>query len=149
MHYNNYNFDCYYSQENMKKFYQSINFSRFENLSLERMQEIEKEAEKLRNIMSKYKNRMSVMGIVANRLLASSQSLGLLNGDEIAYFYIKVVDNNLLYLELANLAENKEELRELCKRQFGVYDNVIIYMEKYLVNRLDSLQIEKDAEMSI
>ena len=145
----NYSFDCYYSQENMKKFYQSINFSHFETLTLDKMHELDKKAEKLRNTLGKYKNRMSIMGIVANRLLASSQTLGLLTGDEIAYFYLKVVDNNLLYLEIANLAENKEELRELCKRQFGVYDNVIIYMEKCLINRLESLQIEKDAELSI
>ena len=145
----NYSFDCYYSQENMKKFYQSINFSHFETLTLDKMHELDKKAEKLRNTLGKYKNRMSIMGIVANRLLASSKSLGLLTGDEIAYYYIKVVDNNLLYLELANLVKSKYELVTLCKRQFGVYDNVIIQLERYLVNRLDSLQIEKDAEMSI
>ena len=140
--------DCYYDIDAMKKFYQFIDFSNFKLLTTERMAEIDQIATKLKGELAKYKSRMSIMGIVANRLMASSQSLGLLNGDEIAYFYIKVVDDNLLYLELANLAENKEELRELCKRRFGVYDNVIIQLEKFLVNRLDNLQIEKDA-MSI
>ena len=142
-------FDTYYDVNTMKKFYQFLDFTNFKLLNTERMAEIDQIASKFRGEMAKYKSRMSVMGIIANRLIASSQTLGLQNGDEIAYFYIKVVDDRLLYLELANLAENKEELRELCKRQFGVYDNVIIYMEKCLVNRLDLLQIEKDAEMSI
>lgn len=148
MIYQNY-FDSYYDVDTMKKFYQFIDFTSFRSLTPERMTEIDELVSKIKRETTKYKNRMSLMGVIANRLLASSQSLGLKNGDEIAYFYIKAVDENMLYLELNNLAENKEELRELCKRQFGVYDNVIIYMERCLANRLDSLQIEKDAEMSI
>ena len=141
--------DAYYDVDTMKKFYQFINFTSFRTLTAERMAEIDELVSKIKREMAKYKNRMSLMGVIANRLLASSQSLGLQNGDEIAYFYIKAVDENMLYLELNNLAESKEELRDLCKRQFGVYDNVIIYMERCLDNRLESLQIEKDAEMSI
>ena len=148
MIYQNY-FDSYYDVDTMKKFYQFIDFTSFRSLTPERITEIDELVSKIKRETAKYKNRMSLMGVIANRLLASSQSLGLKNGDEIAYFYIKAVDENMLYLELNNLAENKEELRELCKRQFGVYDNVIIYMERCLANRLDSLQIEKDAEMSI
>ena len=140
--------DAYYDVNTMKKFYQFLDFTNFKLLTTERMAEIDQIASKLKGEMAKYKSRMSIMGIIANRLMASSQSLGLQNGDEIAYFYIKVVDDNLLYLELANLAENKEELKELCKRRFGVYDNVIIQIERYLVNRLENLQIEKDT-MSI
>ena len=141
--------DAYYDLNTMKKFYQFLDFTNFKLLTIERMAEIDQIVSKLKGEMAKYKSKMSIMGIIANRLMASSQSLGLKNGDEIAYFYIKAVDENMLYLELNNLAENKEELRELCKRQFGIYDNVIIYMERCLANRLDSLQIEKDAEMSI
>ena len=141
--------DTYYDVDTMKKFYQFLDFTNFKSLTTERMAEIDQIISKIKGEMAKYKSRMSIMGIIANRLMASSQTLGLQNGDEIAYFYIKIVDADLLYLELANLAENKEELRELCKRRFGVYDNVIIQIERYLVNRLDSLQIEKDAEMSI
>ena len=143
------NLDCYYDIDTMKKFYKFIDFSNFRLLTIERMAEIDQIVSKIKGEMAKYKNRMSVMAIVANRLMTSSQTLGLKNGDEIAYFYIKAVDEKLLYLEIANLAENKDELRKLCKRQFGVYDNVIIQLERYLVNRLDALLIEKDAEMSI
>ncbi len=141
--------DAYYDINVMRKFYQFIEFTNFKLLTPERMAEIDQSVGKIKGELAKYRNRMSIMGIVANRLMASSQTLGLQNGDEIAYFYIKAVDENLLYLEIANLAENKEELKELCKRQFGVYDNVIIQLERYLVNRLDALQIEKDAEISI
>ena len=148
MVYQNY-LDCHYNIDTMKKFYQFIDFTNFKLLTQDRIIELDQKAAKIKGEMAKYRNRMSVMGIVANRLMASSQSLGLKNGDEIAYFYIKVVDDNLLYLELANIATDKEELKDLCIRKFGVYDNVIIHLEKYLVNRLDSLQIEKDAEMSI
>lgn len=144
------NLETFYDIDTMKKFYHFLNFGKFQSLSTERMKEIEEIANKFKNeTTSRYKNKMSVMEITANRLLASSQSLGLLNGDEIAYFYIKVVDDSLLYLNLAYLAKDKDELIEFCKRQFGVYDNVIIQIEKYLVNRLDALQIEKDAEISI
>ena len=148
MIYQNY-LDCYYDINVMKKFYQFLDFTKFKMLTLERMKEIDQSVAKVRGELFKYKNRMSIMGIIANRLMASSQTLGLQNGDEIAYFYIKAVDENLLYLEITNIAENKEELKELCKRKFGVYDNVIIQLERYLVNHLDNLQIEKDAEMSI
>ena len=148
MRYQNY-LDCYYDINVMKKFYQFLDFTKFKMLTLERMKEIDQSVAKVRGELFKYKNRMSIMGIIANRLMASSQTLGLQNGDEIAYFYIKAVDENLLYLEITNIAENKEELKELCKRKFGVYDNVIIQLERYLVNHLDNLQIEKDAEMSI
>ena len=145
-----YTLDTYYDINTMKKFYQFLDFTHFRTLSLERMNEIDEIITKYRNeTKAKYKNRMSVMGITANKLMSSSTALGLQNGDEIAYFYIKAVDEKMLYLEIANLAENKDELKELCKRQFGVYDNVIIQLEKYLVNHLDTLQIEKDAEISI
>ena len=141
--------DAYYDLNTMKKFYQFLDFTNFKLLTIERMAEIDQIVSKLKGEMAKYKSKMSIMGIIANRLMASSQSLGLKNGDEIAYFYIKIVDEKLIYLEIAELAENRHELATLCKRRFGVYDNVIIQLEKYLVNRLDALQIEKDAEMSI
>ncbi len=144
------NLDVFYNVDIMKKFYQFLDFSRFNTLSLERMQEIDKLIISFKNrTNSKYNNRMSVMSYTANRLMTSSQQMGLLNGDEIAYFYIKVVDDSLLFLELATLAEDKDELRELCKRKFGVYDNVIIHMEKCLVNRLEAIELEQEENMTI
>ena len=41
---------------------------------------------------------MSVMGLTVNKLMTSFASFGLQNGDEIAYFYIKVADEKMLYL---------------------------------------------------
>ena len=114
---NQYKLDTYYDVNTMKKFYQFLEFGKFNSLSVERMQELDEIATKYKNeATAKYKNRMSIMAITANKLLSSSTNLGLQNGDEIAYFYIKVVDDRLLYLEIANLAENKEELSTLCKK---------------------------------
>ena len=81
------NLDCYYDIDTMKKFYQFIDFTNFKLLTPERIEALDQVITKFKGEMVKYKSRMSIMGITANRLMASSQRLGLQNGDEIAYFF--------------------------------------------------------------
>ncbi len=133
--------DAKYNKEAVNKLYRSLKFSKFVNLSKERMLEIDNLAiawaESLRNHLV---NTPSIMSTIANQLIASRPKFNLASDDEVLYFYVKVVDPKFKFLELSQIAQDKKELINLVIRQFGIYDNVIIYLEENLDRRLQELE---------
>ena len=133
--------DIVYNREQLKKFYSSLKWNNFKNLTLERMSEID-------NLVIGYKNNLpraftyttpSIM-YRTSEILMHENNFGFQNTDELLYFYIQVVDSNLKFLELATLAESKEEFKKMCVMQFGIYDNVITLIEVKLKTRLEELE---------
>ncbi len=135
--------DIVYNHEQMKKFYNSLKWTHFNNLTLARMQELDKMATAFRtSIFESIKSTPRVM-YRTSELLMHSNKFNFQDNDELIYFYIKVVDSNLKFLELATLAKSKEELKALSMNHFGIYDNVIILMEAKLKIRLEQLREEQ------
>ena len=139
--------DKNYCKEIINKFYSSLKFNKFKNISKERMAEID-------NIATYWSERLryndndtpTVMTIIVNQLFASRQKFNLVNDDEVLYFYIKVVDSKFKFLELSQIAKDKKELVILLIRYFGIYDNVIIYLEENLDRRLQELEQNESKE---
>ena len=70
------------------------------------------------------------MHYTAERLITSSRNYGLTNGDEKAYFYMKMVDPDFLFLEVYEAANMKDEIKDFSMKNFRIYDGVLIKLEK-------------------
>ena len=126
-----------YNRETILKFYRLLDFTYFIHLSKERIDEIDKVIEKNRIYFTKDTAILpTLMTFVAEKLLTSAQRYGLQNGDEIAYFYIKMIDSNLLFLEAFESANKEDELKDYCMRNFRIYDRMVINLEKALNKKL-------------
>ncbi len=139
--------DKNYSKEIINKLYCSLKFNKFTNISKERMAEIDILATSWReSLRNHFVNTPSVMTNIANQLIASRQKFNLANDDEALYFYVKVVDPKFKFLELSQIAKDKKELATLQIKQFGIYDNVIVYIEENLDRRLQELEQTQNEE---
>ena len=56
--------------------------------------------------------------------------MGLETGDEVAYFFIKLLDPTLLHLEAFESANLADEMKEFCFRTFRVFDKNMITLQK-------------------
>ena len=70
------------------------------------------------------------MTFTSERLTTSYKNFGLLNGDEVAYFFIKLVDPELLFLEVYESANKVQEIKDYCLCNFRIHDKFLIYLEK-------------------
>lgn len=126
----------YYSHLHINNFYKKIKFSKFMSLTEERAKEIDE----LVNIWWNYFHNntlgfLNLMSFLAMKLTASSKKIGLFSGDEILYFYVKMIDPSLVFLEIYESSSTKEELVNTTKLNFKIYDNVLIYLENCLNKR--------------
>ncbi len=133
----------YFNKQTIFKFYNTLGFTNFGNLSEERITEIDEIVARYSFLMSYgTKSLGSLMTRCAEKLTTSRRNFGILNGDEAIYFYIKTVDPDFLFLEAYETANKKEQIKPLCLENFGIYDSVLIYFEKLFQKRfkLESLE---------
>ncbi len=133
----------YFNRQTIVNFYTTVRFTNFANLTDERIAAID-------DIVSRYsffmaygtKTLGSLMTRCAEKLTTSSRNFGLLNGDEVVYFYIKTVDPDFLFLEVYESANKKEQIKPLCFQNFKLYDPVLVYFERMFQKRfkLESLE---------
>ncbi len=115
----------------IRNFYRILNFSSFNNLNFDKKEIIDSTLPEWSRIFDAHSSGyLSKMTLVAERLTTSPQKYGLSNGDEQAYFYIMLIDPNFFMLEATEVARTQEELKELCIKNFGFYDKVMIHLEK-------------------
>ena len=74
------------------------------------------------------------MTFAAERLTISYKTYGLLTKSEAAYFYINIIDPNLLFLEIYEAANMVQERRNFSFLNFGIYDQYLMYLEKMYNN---------------
>ena len=133
--------DIVYNKEQLKKFYSSLKWHNFKNLTLERMNELDNLVMNYKNILPKaFTYSTPSLMYRTSEILMHENNFGFQNTDELLYFYIQVVDSNLKFLELATLAQSKEEFKKMSIMQFGIYDNVITLIEAKLKIRLEELK---------
>ena len=129
----------------IKNFYRSIKYSHFLNLTPERVEEIEALIDKWRHFFeTNIVTTGQKMTFVAERLTTSAKQFKLFTGDEILYFYIKMVDPDFLFLEAYESANTRDQFVAICKKNFGLVDSILTHLEKEANSRF---QIIKDDEL--
>lgn len=115
----------------IRNFYRVVKFRNFNTLDIERKEIIDSTLpswiEYFNERSTGYLTRMT---LAAERLTTSPKTYGLLNGDEQAYFFIKIVDPDFLMLEVFEVARTQDEIKDLCIKNFGFYDRVMIHLEQ-------------------
>ena len=126
----------YFKMDVINNFYRNLSFTNFESIDEERLKELDKLVLIYRSLFtSQTVGLLSLMTYTAERLNASYRNYGLRNGDEKAYFYMKVVDPNLQFLEVYESANRVEDVKELCKLNFRIHDKFLIFLEKTYNNK--------------
>ena len=121
----------YFNKEIIIKFYRTLDFTDFMSITDERRNELDK-------LITRYSfyfksqsiGPLSLMTLVAERLVTSYKSFGLSNGDEKAYFFIKLIDPELQHLAVYESANKIPQIKEYCMKNFRIYDKYLIHLEK-------------------
>lgn len=121
----------YFRKDVILKFYQYIKMPNFESIDEQRRIE-------LNTIINKYHyffhnqtyGLLTLMTMVSEKLLTSYRNYGLLSKDELAYFYINMIDPTLQFLEVYESANKVPEIKEFCFKNFGICDKYLIELEK-------------------
>ena len=116
----------------LKRFYRNLLFTGFKTID-------EKKQKILDDLITKWhvffykakRSKFDLAVIVAYRLIFDTDFYEMLTGDEMAYFFIKIVDPDLLALECYEAANTKNELRDLLLKNFGYCDTKLIFLEKH------------------
>lgn len=127
----------------ISKFYKTLKFTGFKKISQERKDELD-------IIVSKYEyyfknmtdTKLALMSLLADRLITSSKTYGLLNGDEQAYFFVKMIDPELNHLALYEASNKIEDIKNNAIKDFNFYDKNLIILEKYLNERFHEYDVD-------
>lgn len=117
----------------LQEFYKTLAWVRFEALDEERLAYLDSLVEDNRFYFNIQTTDMKTLATSAALLLNKDLTrYKFLNRDEIAYFYIKMVDPEFRFLEVYESVATIKEMKATCKLNFGYYDNAIIFLERLL-----------------
>ncbi len=134
-----------FKKETISRFYSelfgSMEFSNFESIDEERKAELDKLASmwrfRLQTAANGFKSRMNLL---AEKLTISYKTtFKLKNGDEVAYFYIQTLDPELRFLEIYEVGNTIEDIRNLCMLNYRIFDKKLIKLEKLLNDRMQQI----------
>lgn len=126
-----------YQPATVLNFYKKTKFYKFSTLTPERCQEIDELVQKWWVYFHSHAiGFLTLVHNLSQKLTISSRTLGLLNGDEIFYFYVKMLDPSLVLLEIYETCCQKEDIKKLAELNFGVYDGYLLRLEVLLNKRL-------------
>ncbi len=126
----------FYSCANVNNFYKKIKFSKFKKLTPERCNEIDIMVSNWWEYFHNTSNFLTLMDFLATKLTTSAKIFNLNNGDEIYYFYIKMLDPCLVLLEIYESANTMPEMKYLAKTNFHLFDKNLLRLEKLLNEQL-------------
>lgn len=127
------------SLETANKLLRIIKDANFYSISSDRLEKIDKIVDKFKRsyIILNESMKISIL-FTSDKLIASYKTkFSLLDENELAYFFINVVDPELKLIELYNIANSKEELKELCFKECGLYPPLLIKIENRYSNYLE------------
>lgn len=128
----------------LKRFYRSLNFKGFKTITDAKKEELDSIIliwyEKFHQFNLK---GLDFVVLVAIKLIEDPSGYNILTGDEIAYFFIKMIDPELLALECYEVANTNEECRKLLLLNLGYCDSRLIVLEKYYNNRFQIFNKEE------
>ena len=126
----------YFNKETIYKFYgliRNVNFDCFSNDDIVRIDTL---AEKWRYYFcNNCAGILSTMTFVAEKMITSRSGFGVITPEEKAYFYIKIVDPNFLFLEAYETGNSFAEMKKPCMLNFHIYDPIIINLEKKIYKK--------------
>ena len=135
------------NKDTIVRFYKLLNYPTFDSLDEQRISELDESIRKDRpGYVNRTIGRLSLMTRVSEKVYVSNQRLGLNTTDEQAYYYVKIIDPDFLFLEAFESANTAEELKALCKQNFGFCDGYLIKLEKSLSKKLKELNPELEEE---
>ena len=135
----------FFKKEVILKFYKNLGYVNFESIDENRSKELDELVFIYRDtFINETVGLLSLMTYTAERLTISYKNYGLRNNDEKAFFYMKVVDPNLQFLEVYESANMTKDIRELCKLNFRIHDKYLIYLEKVYNNGSSKLRGPKE-----
>ena len=121
------------NKEIVIRFYRMMQTSRFANLDENKMKELDCAVESWRSFfIGKSSNLFSLMTFTAERMITSNGRYTAVTPEEKMYFYIKMVDPDLLFLEAHESGNTMDEIKQLCILNFKLYDPFLIRYEKAL-----------------
>lgn len=113
-------------------FYRNLNFKGFKTITEERKEELDKIVLRWFPKFQEYNlTGLDLISFVARRLVFSAEFYGLLSGDEKAYFFINMVDPNLIALECYESSSTKKEIEYYSLLNLKFYSKALIVIEKY------------------
>ena len=126
----------YFNKATITKFYGFIRKVNFESFSNEDIVRIDALVEKWRYYFwHDSAGLLTAMTFVAEKMITSKKGFGVESWEEKAYFYIKMLDPDFLFLEAHETANKLSETKELCNLNFHVYDPMIIYLETLIYKK--------------
>ncbi len=126
------------------EFYKKFKYSKFKSLTNKRCQELDDIVSKWWNYFHYKHEFLEIANFIAKKLTTSYKNFGLKNGDEIFYFYIKMLDPSLILLEIHECANTIEEFNYLVETNLHFFDKYLLTLEKTLN---DTLQIYSSIDL--
>jgi len=125
----------YFRKDVILRFYHYLGKVDFTSITSDRRKELDKiVAKHTYYFQTQSAGFLTLMTFVAERLTISYKTYGLLTKSEAAYFYINIIDPNLLFLEIYEAANMVQERRNYSFLNFGIYDQHLMYLEKMYNN---------------
>lgn len=119
----------------LKRFYRNLQFAGFKTIDETKQIELDNLVSAWYDVFHKNNiNKFDLAVLVSYRLIFDLKLYDSLSGDEIAYFFIKIVDPDLIALECYEAGNTKKEIRDLLLKNLGFCDTKLIFLEKYYNN---------------
>lgn len=132
-----------YKPKAIRNFYQNLHFTNFIFLTNDKMAEIDETVRRNRYyFLSRTLSVAQIMTLAAEKLTTSRANFGLTRGDEVAYFYMRLVDPDFLFLEVYECANTKNEIVAMSKETFRLCDQHLIYIERMYKKRFHPQELE-------
>lgn len=136
--------DYFYNKDDIKRFYASLKSVKFYELTEDVRKDIDATVDKYRYYFLNHANsQLCLMCFTAEKMLVSPKMFGCHTDAARLYFYIRMVDPDLKFLEVYEAANTKEQLKDLAYKNFHLYDGCLVKLERYL-NRALKLYNEDD-----
>ncbi|MBQ6841285.1 MAG: hypothetical protein IJO63_04130 [Bacilli bacterium] len=120
-------------KETILSFYRYVWKSDFASIDEEKMKALDEAVEYWRYFFTgKSSSLLSMMTFAAEKMISSNGRYTAVTHAEKAYFYIKMIDPELLFLEAHESGNTMEEIRDLCMLNFKLYDPNLIRLEQRL-----------------
>ena len=127
----------YPNKETILRVYKYVWHSNFEELTDDKIHELNNAVEFWRYFfVNKSSNLLSMMTEAAEKMITSNGRYTAVTHAEKAYFFIKLIDPDFLFLEAHESGNTMEEIRELCLLNFRLYDKNLIRLEQRLYKTL-------------
>jgi len=117
-------------KSSLLKLYRKLSNVDFYKLSDERKSEIDEIVARLYSSFHQKNNRvLTIMSMISERMSFNTYRYGIYTNEELAYFFIKTVDPDLLFLECYESANFVKDCKKFCLLNFQIYDEFLIYLE--------------------